>query len=73
MGNPIEEIATQEQKHWKRLLIAFFVGLGLLGVRYVFGTVFREHELNSHPLGIAVFWVTVLALVGIKAARIWNF
>jgi hypothetical protein len=64
MGNPIEEVVSQEQKHWKRFLIAFFMGLTLLGVRYMFGTVFREHELNSHPVGMAVLSATVLALVG---------
>jgi len=64
MANPVEEIVRQEQNHWKRFLVAFFMPLPLLAVRYLLGTVFREHELDSQPVGIAGLSASVLLLVG---------
>ncbi|UCG53406.1 MAG: hypothetical protein JSW58_07590 [Candidatus Latescibacterota bacterium] len=63
MSNLIEETDRQQQRYWKRFLIAFFLLIVLLIVRYVFGTVLKEYELNSHPIGIVVLIISVALLV----------
>ena len=54
MANPIEETNRRQQKHWRVFLICFWLLVGALIVRYLFGTALREHGLNSHPVGIAL-------------------
>jgi len=63
MTNPIEETDRRQQRHWRILLVAFLVLSALLVVRYTFGTVFEEHELNSHPVGIAVLVASVALVI----------
>lgn len=63
MTNLIEETEMRQQKYWKRFLIAFFLLIALVIVRHLFGTVFKEHELNSHPIGIAVLVISLAVLV----------
>jgi hypothetical protein len=63
MTNLIEETDRQQQKHWRLLLAALFLAMVLLTVRYLFGAVFEEHELNSRPIGIALLSVTVALLI----------
>jgi heme/copper-type cytochrome/quinol oxidase subunit 2 len=63
MTNLIEETERQQQKYWKGFLIAWFMAIVLLIVRHLFGSVFKQHELNSRPIGIAVLTVTVILLL----------
>lgn len=60
MTNLIEETERQQLKSWKGFLIAWFLAIALLIVRYLFGTVFKEYELNSRPIGIVVLAITVV-------------
>ena len=62
MTNLIEQAYKQQQKYWSRFLCAFLLLVVLLVVRHLFGTVFRQHELNSHPVGIALLIVSVVLL-----------
>jgi hypothetical protein len=62
MTNLIEETYMRQQKYWKRFLLTFFLLLALVITRYLFGTVFREHELNSHPIGIVVLIISLALL-----------
>jgi hypothetical protein len=61
--NPIEETDRRQRGYRRILLVAFLVLSTLLVVRYVFGTVLEEHELNSHPVGIAVLAVSVALVI----------
>jgi hypothetical protein len=63
MTNLIEEIDRLQQKYWKRFLFAFFLLIALLIVRYLFGTIYKEYELNSHPVGIVVLIISVALLI----------
>ena len=63
MTNLIEETARQQHKYWKGFLIAWFLANALLIVRYLFGTVFKEYELNSRSIGIVVLTVTVILVL----------
>lgn len=63
MANLIEETDRRQQKYWKRCLVAWFLFIALLVVRHLFGTTFREHELNSRPIGIVVLIVSVALLL----------
>ena len=78
MTNPIEEVDKQQQRYWGLFLIAFLLLSILLTVRYLFGTVFGKHELNSRPIGVAVLVVSValaitmlvvIVRLGLLAAR----
>ena len=63
MTNLIEEADAQRQRHMKRFLLAFYLVAVLLFVRHLFGTTFKAHELNSHPIGIGVLAVSIAAVV----------
>ena len=63
MTNLIEETEKQQLKYWKGSLIAWFLAIALLIVRHLFGTVFKEYELNSRPIGILVLTVNVILLL----------
>ncbi len=63
MKNLIEEIDSLQQKYMKGILVAIIPANGLLFVRYLFGTSFREYELNSQPIGIVVLLATVVLLI----------
>ena len=63
MTNLIEETERQQHKYWKGFLIAWFLAMALLIVRHLFGSVFKEYELNSRPIGIVVLTVTVVLLL----------
>ena len=63
MTNLIEETARQQHKYWKGSLIAWFLAMALLFVRHLFGSVFKEYELNSRPIGIVILTVTVILLL----------
>jgi hypothetical protein len=63
MTNLIEETERQQLKYWKGSLIAWFLAMALLFVRYLFGSVFKEYELNSRPIGIVVLIVNVILLL----------
>lgn len=63
MTNLIEETDRRQQTYWRRSLLAFFVLVVLLIVRHLFGTTFKEHDLNSHPVGIVVLIVSVALLI----------
>jgi hypothetical protein len=60
--NLIEQTDRQQQRYWRGYLITFFLAVVLLIVRYLFGTVFAEHELNSRPIGILVLVASVALL-----------
>ncbi len=60
MTSRIEEVDRQQRKHWKTLLIAFYLAITLLIARYLFGTVFSEHGLNARPIGMLILAATVL-------------
>lgn len=70
MTNLIEETDRQQQKHWRLLLAAFLLLMVLLIVRYVFGTVFAEQDLNSRPIGIAVLVVSVALTITMLVAGV---
>jgi hypothetical protein len=75
MNNPIEEAERTQLKHWRTLLIAFYLAIALLIVRYLFGTVFSEHGLNMRPVGTVILVATVLLLAvvlyqNVKLARL---
>ena len=63
MTNLIEKTERQQLKYWKITLIAWFLAMVLLIVRHLFGTVFKEYELNSRPIGIVVLTVNVILLL----------
>jgi len=63
MTNLIEETNRQQQKYWKGFLIAWFLTIALLVVRHLFGSVFKEYELNSRPIGIMVLTATVILVL----------
>jgi hypothetical protein len=63
MTNLIEETERQQLKYWKGSLIAWFLAMALLIVRHLFGSVFKEYELNSRPIGIVVLTVNVILLL----------
>jgi len=63
MTNTIEAADRQQLRLWRRLLLALVLLQGLLIVRYVFGTVFREHGLNARPIGIGVLVVSIALVV----------
>jgi len=63
MASLIEETDRRQQKYWKGFLIAFFLLMVLLVVRHLFGSVFREHDLNSRPIGVFVLVVSVALLI----------
>jgi hypothetical protein len=63
MTNLIEETERQQLKYWKGSLIAWFLAMALLIVRHLFGSVFKEYELNSRPIGIVVLIATVILLL----------
>lgn len=63
MSNPIEVIDKRQQRYWRGFLMAFFLLMALLIVRYLFGTVYKEHELNARPIGIVVLVVSLVLLV----------
>lgn len=63
MTNPIEQADREQQKYWRRLLIAFFSLIVLLAVRYLFGSVFKQYQLNSHPIGVLVLLLSVTQLI----------
>jgi hypothetical protein len=65
MKNLIEETERQQLKYWKGFLIAWFLALTLLIIRHLFGTVFKQYELNSRPIGIVVLTVTVILVLTI--------
>jgi hypothetical protein len=69
MTNIIEETDRQQRRLWIRFLLAFFAALFLLIVRYLFGTVFEEHALNSRPIGIMVL-VVLVALMAVLAVAV---
>ena len=68
MTNLIEETERQQLKYQKVTLIAWFLAMVLLIVRHLFGTVFKEYELNSRPIGIVVLTVNVILLL-----TVWLF
>jgi uncharacterized membrane protein len=63
MANPIEQAEKKQQKYWRRFLIALFSLIVLLFVRFLLGSVFREHELNSHPIGIVILLLSAMLLI----------
>ena len=63
MTNLIEETERQQHKYWKGFLIVWFLAMVLLIVRHLFGSVFKEYELNSRPIGIVVLIATVILLL----------
>jgi len=63
MTNLIEETERQQQKYWKGFLAAWFMAIVLLIVRHLFGSVLKQYELNSRPIGIVVLTVTVILLL----------
>ena len=63
MTNLIEETERQQLRCWKGFLVAWFLAIALLTVRYLFGSVFKEHELNSRPIGIVLLVITVILLL----------
>jgi hypothetical protein len=63
MTNLIEKTERLQLKYWKGCLIAWFLAIALLIVRHLFGTVFKQHELNSQPIGIMVLTITVILLL----------
>ena len=63
MTNLIEKTERQQLKYWKGLLIAWFLAIALLIVRHLFGTVYKEYELNSRPIGIVVLAITVILVL----------
>jgi len=63
MTNLIEKTERQQLKYWKISLVAWFLAMALLIVRHLFGTVFKDYELNSQPIGIVVLIVNVILLL----------
>ena len=63
MTNLIEETERQQHKSWQGFLIVWFLAMVLLIVRYLFGSVFKEYELNSRPIVIVVLTVTVILVL----------
>ena len=63
MKNLIEKTERQQLKYWKGALITWFLALALLVVRHLFGSVFKEYELNSRPIGVVVLTVNVILLL----------
>jgi uncharacterized membrane protein len=66
--NLIEETDRRQQRLWRVLLVALLLALALLTVRYLFGTVYQEHGLNSRPIGIAVLGLTVVFVITMLVA-----
>ena len=65
MTNLIEKTERQQLKYWKGALIAWLLALALLVVRHLFGSVFKEYELNSRPIGFVVLTVNVIMLLAV--------
>ena len=63
MTNLIEETERQQLEYFKRSLTAWFLAIALLIVRHLFGTVFKEYDLNSRPIGIVVLAITVILML----------
>ena len=63
MTSLIEDTEGQQLKYWKGCLIAWLLAMALLIVRHLFGSVLKEHELNSRPIGIVVLTVNVILLL----------
>jgi len=63
MFSHIEDADRRQLKLWGGFLVAFYLLLALLFVRYLLGTVFREYGLNNSPLGVFILIVSVALLV----------
>lgn len=67
MTNLIEKADRQQQRSWRGVLVAYFLLMVLLVIRHLFGTVYKEHGLNSSPLGIALLVVSIGLVVAMVA------
>ena len=65
MTNPIEAMHRRQQRCWRLFLIAYFLLVGALILRHVFGTALREYDLNAQPIGIALLVGSVCLLLAL--------